>query len=90
VFEDSYPIIMALSDKDKYKLKARLYMKFAGESGLDYGGLSRCACVCVCVCVCVCICVRVCVCVCVCVCVQPHLRGTGLPQVDLPALALSA
>ena len=32
---------MGVSDKDKDKLKARLYMKFTGESGLDYGGLAR-------------------------------------------------
>lgn len=32
---------MGVSEKDKDKLKARLYMKFTGESGLDYGGLAR-------------------------------------------------
>ena len=42
---------MAVSDKDKVKLKARLYMKFTGESGLDYGGLARLVCVFVYVCV---------------------------------------
>lgn len=32
---------MGVSDKERDKLKARLYMKFTGESGLDYGGLAR-------------------------------------------------
>ena len=32
---------MGVSEKDKDKLKTRLYMKFTGESGLDYGGLAR-------------------------------------------------
>ncbi|XP_065912323.1 E3 ubiquitin-protein ligase NEDD4-like [Dysidea avara] len=41
LFEDSHRSIMAVSEKDKNKLKARLYMKFTGESGLDYGGLAR-------------------------------------------------
>ena len=39
---------MGVSDKDRYKLKARMYMKFTGESGLDYGGLARLVCVCAC------------------------------------------
>ena len=41
LFEDSHRSIMGVSEKDKDKLKARLYMKFTGESGLDYGGLAR-------------------------------------------------
>lgn len=41
LFEDSHRSIM-VPEKDKDKLKARLYMKFTGESGLDYGGLARC------------------------------------------------
>ena len=41
LFEDSHRSIMGVSDKDRDKLKARLYMKFTGESGLDYGGLAR-------------------------------------------------
>jgi len=53
---------MAISDKDKVKLKARLYMKFTGESGLDYGGLARCVRVCVCARARACVCARMCVC----------------------------
>jgi len=30
---------MGISDAEK--LKSRLYIKFEGESGLDYGGLAR-------------------------------------------------
>ena len=41
MFEDSHRSIMGVAEKDKDKLKARLYMKFTGESGLDYGGLAR-------------------------------------------------
>lgn len=38
VFEDSYAEIMRLRPED---LKKRLMVKFAGEEGLDYGGVSR-------------------------------------------------
>ena len=38
IFEDSYAEIMKLSATD---LKKRLMVKFDGEDGLDYGGLSR-------------------------------------------------
>lgn len=39
IFEDSYAEIMRQSAND---LKKRLMIKFDGEDGLDYGGLSRC------------------------------------------------
>ena len=38
VFEDSYAEIMRCQPAD---LKKRLMIKFEGEDGLDYGGLSR-------------------------------------------------
>ena len=38
IFEDSYAEIMRQSPND---LKKRLMIKFEGEDGLDYGGLSR-------------------------------------------------
>ena len=38
IFEDSYSEIMRYSPSD---LKKRFILKFAGEDGLDYGGLSR-------------------------------------------------
>src|SRR5699024_1739553 len=38
IFEDSYAEIMRQSASD---LKKRLMIKFDGEDGLDYGGLSR-------------------------------------------------
>ena len=38
IFEDSYAEIMRQSPAD---LKKRLMIKFDGEDGLDYGGLSR-------------------------------------------------
>jgi E3 ubiquitin-protein ligase NEDD4 len=38
IFEDSYAEIMRQSATD---LKKRLMIKFDGEDGLDYGGLSR-------------------------------------------------
>lgn len=41
IFEDSYAEIMRQSPND---LKKRLMIKFDGEDGLDYGGLSRYAC----------------------------------------------
>lgn len=40
IFEDSYAEIMRQTPND---LKKRLMIKFDGEDGLDYGGLSRCA-----------------------------------------------
>lgn len=40
IFEDSYAEIMRQNASD---LKKRLMIKFDGEDGLDYGGLSRCA-----------------------------------------------
>lgn len=39
IFEDSYAEIMRQTPND---LKKRLMIKFDGEDGLDYGGLSRC------------------------------------------------
>lgn len=39
IFEDSYAEIMRQTPSD---LKKRLMIKFDGEDGLDYGGLSRC------------------------------------------------
>ena len=42
LFEDSHRAIMSL--KNKELMKARLWVKFAGETGLDYGGLSRYVC----------------------------------------------
>ena len=39
LFEDSYDVIMNVGNVEK--LKSRLYVKFQGESGLDYGGLAR-------------------------------------------------
>ena len=53
VFEDSHRSIMGCKNKDH--LKTRLWVKFDGEKGLDYGGVSRSVCVCVGVCVCVCV-----------------------------------
>ncbi len=41
IFEDSFNEIMRYSPAD---LKKRLLVKFAGEDGLDYGGLSRQVC----------------------------------------------
>jgi E3 ubiquitin-protein ligase NEDD4 len=38
IFEDSYSEVMRYTPAD---LKKRLLIKFAGEDGLDYGGLSR-------------------------------------------------
>ena len=38
IFEDSYAEIMRQTPND---LKKRLMIKFDGEDGLDYGGLSR-------------------------------------------------
>ena len=40
IFEDSYAEIMRQTPND---LKKRLMIKFDGEDGLDYGGLSRLA-----------------------------------------------
>ena len=39
LFEDSHRKIMTIKNKDH--LKARLYIKFPNETGLDYGGLAR-------------------------------------------------
>jgi E3 ubiquitin-protein ligase NEDD4 len=39
VFEDSHKVIMSCKNRDH--LKARLWVKFEGEVGLDYGGVSR-------------------------------------------------
>ena len=39
IFEDSYAEIMRQTPAD---LKKRLMIKFDGEDGLDYGGVSRC------------------------------------------------
>lgn len=39
LLETSFNTIMGISDVEK--LKSRLYVKFEGESGLDYGGLAR-------------------------------------------------
>ncbi|XP_064390613.1 uncharacterized protein LOC135338422 isoform X2 [Halichondria panicea] len=39
VFEDSYNFIMNVRDIET--LKARLYVEFQGETGLDYGGVAR-------------------------------------------------
>lgn len=41
LFEDAYAIISTAEPKD---LKRRLMIKFMGEEGLDYGGVSRYAC----------------------------------------------
>ena len=38
VFEDSYHQIMRMQPQD---LRRRLYIKFHGEEGLDYGGLTK-------------------------------------------------
>jgi len=38
LFEDAYRIIMSCSPND---LKQKLQIKFIGEEGLDYGGLTR-------------------------------------------------
>ncbi len=40
LFEDSHRDIM--NCKNRAHLKARLWVKFDGEKGLDYGGVSRC------------------------------------------------
>ena len=39
LFEDSHRAIMNVKNKDH--LKTRLWVKFDGEVGLDYGGVSR-------------------------------------------------
>ena len=39
LFEDSYSKLAAMRDPEV--LKARLWVSFAGETGLDYGGVSR-------------------------------------------------
>lgn len=39
LFEDSYNAVMNVRDVEH--LKARLYVRFEGETGLDYGGLAR-------------------------------------------------
>lgn len=39
VFEDSFTAIMRLNKEDT---KRRLMVRFEGEDGLDYGGVSRC------------------------------------------------
>ena len=39
IFEDSYNVIMNVRDVEL--LKSRLYVKFEGEVGYDYGGLAR-------------------------------------------------
>lgn len=39
LFEDSYNFIMNIRDVEH--LKARLYVEFQGETGLDYGGVAR-------------------------------------------------
>ncbi|KJE97944.1 E3 ubiquitin-protein ligase pub1, variant [Capsaspora owczarzaki ATCC 30864] len=38
IFEDSYNVILRMKPED---MKKRLNIKFAGEDGLDYGGVSR-------------------------------------------------
>ena len=40
LLEDSFYFIMHV--KNVEHLKSRLMIKFAGEDGLDYGGLARC------------------------------------------------
>ena len=40
VLEDSFTAVMKMSGED---LKRRLIIKFEGEDGLDYGGVSRSA-----------------------------------------------
>jgi hypothetical protein len=54
IFEDSYAEIMRQSASD---LKKRLMIKFDGEDGLDYGGLSRYAFLCECYLIAMLICV---------------------------------
>lgn len=44
VFEDSFREVMKYSPD---QLRKRLWIKFEGEDGLDYGGLARCVRVCV-------------------------------------------
>lgn len=39
LFEDSYRAVMTCKNKDHFK--TRLWVKFDGEKGLDYGGVSR-------------------------------------------------
>lgn len=39
VFEDSFRAVMRLRKED---LRKRLVVRFEGEDGLDYGGVSRC------------------------------------------------
>ena len=39
MFEDTYNVIMNVRDVEV--LKARLYVIFQGEKGLDYGGVAR-------------------------------------------------
>lgn len=47
VFEDSFASVMRLRPED---LKKRLMVRFEGEDGLDYGGVSRCVSSSLCVC----------------------------------------
>lgn len=39
IFEDSFQVVMQNAPE---MLKRRVFIKFAGEEGLDYGGVQRC------------------------------------------------
>lgn len=41
IFEDSYNCVMSITTARKHHLKARLWVEFVGEKGLDYGGVAR-------------------------------------------------
>ena len=41
LFEDSFAAIRKLQGEEINKLKGRLWIVFIGETGIDYGGVSR-------------------------------------------------
>ena len=41
VFLDSYQVIQRIHPTQIHMLRARLWVEFEGEAGLDYGGLAR-------------------------------------------------
>ena len=41
IFENSYQRISPLTGRDINQVRARLWIEFVGEKGLDYGGVAR-------------------------------------------------
>ena len=41
ILENSYLRISALNSREINQVRARLWIEFVGEKGLDYGGVSR-------------------------------------------------